>query len=237
MNWNQYATEQACTTRSKLALHRAVVGKITQLTTRPNPVGGTGYLSAQADNDNYPRIVGLMGYGSAGKSEVKKYLVEHRNFEGPHIKTPLANMCRSLLRDIGIPEQEVERYIDGDLKRVPIPQLGGRTSTEIQQFQGTEFGRDFCHEDLWLNMWAVKADAILANGKGVVQESVRNANEAAWIRKRGGIILDITRPGCGPINGHKSEIRPAIADAVVPNTGSIAQLHAILDDVLSGWAA
>jgi hypothetical protein len=28
-----------------------------------------------------------------------------------------------------------------------------------------------------------------------------------------------------------------IADAVVPNTGSVAQLHALLDETLMEWAA
>ncbi len=189
-------------------------------------------------NDNYPRVVGLMGYGGAGKSEVKKYLVEHRGFEGPHIKIPLANMVRSLLRDAGTAEEDIERYIDGDLKRVEIPALGHRTSTEIQQFLGTEFGRDFCDENLWLNLWERKADGILSEGKGVVQESVRFPNEAVAIRKRGGIILEITRPGVGPLpGGHVSEVRPAIADTVIDNSGSIAQLHALLDETLMGWAA
>lgn len=212
-NWNQYATEQACTTRSSLAVHRA----------------------RHADNDNYPRIVGLMGNGGAGKTEAKKFLVDHKGFWGEHIKTPLANMVGSLLRDAGIKDDDIPRFIDGDLKRTPIVQLGGRTCTEIQQFQGTEFGREYCDDDLWLNLWATKANTALSEGFGVVQESVRFHNEAAWIRRNGGVIIEITRPGCGPINGHKSEVRPAIADAVVPNTGSIAQLHALLDETLSGW--
>lgn len=187
-------------------------------------------------NDNYPRVVGLMGYGGAGKSEVKKYLVEHRGFEGPHIKTPLANMFRSLLRDVGIGEADIHRYIDGDLKRTPIPGFGGKSSTDIQQFLGTEFGRDFLYAGFWLDRWLEKADTVLAKGGSIVQESVRFPNEAYEIRRRGGIIIEITRPGVGPLpGGHVSEVRPAIADAVIDNSGSIAQLHALLDETLSGW--
>lgn len=181
-------------------------------------------------NDNHvitgrPKVVGLMGYGGVGKSEVAKILEEQYGFERPHIKQPLRDMAAVLVRACGFSDHEVDRYLDGDLKRDPIPGLGGRSGTEIQQFLGTEFGREFIDPDLWLSLWCRKIDGHLSRGaKGVVSESVRFKNEATAIRVRGGIIVLIERDGYGPINDHKSESFPVDPDVVIDNSYDIPTL-------------
>lgn len=181
-----------------------------------------------AANDNgviaSPRLIGLMGYGSAGKSEVKNMLVTRFGFTGPHIGLPLKNMLRSLLRDFDVPAEMIERYIDGDLKRETVPELGV-TSTAAQQTLGTEWGRNCIGQDLWLRNWLLRADKVLSGGGRVVQESVRFANEADAIRVRGGIIVEVRRPGVGPLpGGHVSEELPTDPDAVIHNNGSLRDL-------------
>lgn len=178
-----------------------------------------------------PRIIGLQGYGSAGKSEVRKIL-ERCGYGARHIKAPIAEMTAVLLRAVGI--ENVRGYIDGGLKRAPITLLGARSATDIQQFLGTEFGRDFIHPDIWLDIWCKWADGELSDGHGVVQESVRFANEAAAIRARGGVIIEVRRPGVGPVNNHESEALPIEPDVVVNNNGTLGDLEASVWDALRG---
>jgi len=117
-------------------------------------------------------------------------------------------------------------YIDGDLKRTPIPELGNRSATEIQQFLGTEFGREFIHPDLWLNIWHRWA---LAQPGHVVQESVRFANEA----ERCDVVWEIRREGYGAHNGHVSEGLPVFAPGrVIVNDGSLDLLYRQVDAAL-----
>ena len=187
-----------------------------------------------AANDNAaqarPRVVGLMGYAGSGKSTVANILRERYGYKGPHIKAPLAGMARSLLEDFGIRPTMILRYLDGDLKREVIPEIG-RSGTEIQQFLGSQFGRDFCRPDLWLECWVRSCDAILSAGGRVVQESVRYANEADAVRARGGIIVEVRRPGVGPINNHSSESLPTDPDIVIRNNGTISDLRVAVDEI------
>lgn len=167
-------------------------------------------------------IIGLQGYAGSGKSTVAAYLVERHGFARRHIKFPLAEMAKLLMMHAWVDEgkTQLDRYIDGDLKRTPIPELGGRTATEIQQFLGTEFGREFIDPDLWLNIWHRWA---MAQPGHVVQESVRFANEA----ERCDVVWEIRREGYGAHNGHVSEGLPcAEPHSVLVNSGSVWELYA-----------
>ena len=170
-------------------------------------------------------IIGLMGYAGAGKSEVARYLRERHGFEAPHIGRPLKRMLAELLREIGYDEATIVRFVDGDLKRDLIPELG-ITSTEAQQTLGTEWGRDCVGADFWLSLWLAKVDRVIRDGGHVVQESVRFANEVEALRQRGALLVEVRRPGVGPISDHPSEVLPGAADLVIDNDGTIADLHA-----------
>lgn len=178
---------------------------------------------AANDNGGKPRVVGLMGYGGSGKSEVAKYL-SGIGYLRTHIKAPLRNMAASLLADAGYSPAEIDCYLDGDLKRDTIPSIR-RSGTEVQQYLGTEFGRNFCHPDLWLDLWCARAQALLGDGYRVVQESVRFPNEADAIRELGGVVVRVERPGVGPLSDHPSERPPCEPDFTIHNNGSITDLH------------
>lgn len=184
------------------------------------------YHPPKAANDNAPRprVVGLMGYGGSGKSEVAKALAG-MGFTRTHIKDPLRRMAATLLREAGFSEEMVDRYLDGDLKRQVIPELR-RSGTEIQQELGTAFGRDFCYPDLWLDLWRRRVAFFLTDPYArVVQESVRFPNEAEAIRALGGLVVRVERPGVGPVSDHVSELPPAEPDFVIRNNGTLADLR------------
>jgi hypothetical protein len=172
-------------------------------------------------------IIGLQGYAGSGKSTVAKYLEERHRFARRHIKEPIADMTYALLDAVNLGEAS-NAYLDGDLKRTPIPALGGRSATEIQQFLGTEFGRNFIHPDIWLDIWSAWA----AQHPKVVQESVRFANEA----ERCDVIWEVRRPGYGALNGHVSEALPGAADVVLDNSGGVEGLYAQIDAIIEKGA-
>lgn len=169
-------------------------------------------------------IIGLQGYAGSGKSTVAQYLATKHGFARRHIKQPIADMVRVLLQSSGVPESLVDDYVDGRFKRTPIPELGNHTPTEIQQFLGTEFGRNFIHPDIWLDIWSAWA----AGHERVVQESVRFANEA----ERCDVIWEVRRPGYEALNGHVSEALPAKESVVLVNDGTEADLFAHVDRLL-----
>jgi hypothetical protein len=176
-------------------------------------------------------IIGLQGYAGSGKSTVAKYLEERHGFARRHIKRPIADMTAQLLYSAGVVDGEdvlAWDYLDGDLKRTPIPDLGGRSATEIQQFLGTEFGRNFIHPDIWLDIWSAWA----AQHPKVVQESVRFANEA----ERCDVIWEVRRPGYGALNGHVSEALPVVVGVVLDNSGGVEALYDTVDRILADYA-
>lgn len=175
-------------------------------------------------------IIGLQGYAGSGKSTVAKYLEERHGFARRHIKQPIADMARVLIKaaNPGYSEQFLDHCLDGYMKRQPLEALGGRTPTEIQQFLGTEFGRNFIHPDIWLDIWSAWA----AQHPKVVQESVRFANEA----ERCDVIWEVRRPGYGALNGHVSEALPVVADVVLDNSGGVEALYYAVDRILADYA-
>lgn len=173
-------------------------------------------------------IIGLQGYAGAGKSTVADYLATKHGFARRHIKQPIANMVTALLLEAipGISSEDLHRYLDGDLKREPIPALDGRSSTELQQFIGTEFGRDYVDPDLWLGIWHRWAAVQPGN---VVQESVRFANEGALCNQ----VWEVRRPGYEALNGHASEALPVEwPNVVLHNTGDMQNLYDQIDRLL-----
>jgi hypothetical protein len=169
-------------------------------------------------------IIGLQGYAGSGKSTVAKYLEERHGFARRHIKQPLREGCEVILRAAKVPESYIDRYMDGDLKRQPIPELYGITGTELQQQFGS-FGRSV-HPDIWLDIWSAWA----AQPPKVVQESVRFANEA----ERCDVIWEVRRPGYGALNGHVSEALPVAEPGVILwNGGTEADLHRAIEVALA----
>lgn len=168
-------------------------------------------------------LIGLMGYAGAGKSEVAKILQRDHGFITPHIKQPFADMLRTLLKHIGYDDAMCDRFIDGDLKREVIPELGV-TSTSAQQTLGTEWGRRCIRDSIWTDLWCSTVDRTLSSGGRAALESCRFPDEAAAIKRRGGVLVELRRPGGAPLNAHASEGIPAPPDEVLCNDGDLQDL-------------
>ena len=170
--------------------------------------------------DHLPRVIALSGAAGSGKSTVSDFLAVRLGYRKTKFAAPLKDMCRA----IGM----TEAMIEGDQKEVPQDWLGGKTPRYLMQRLGTEFGRDCMGDDFWVDLWERAAQG------RVIVDDCRFANEAARVRRLGGRVIRLTGRG-GIAGGHVSEQVNFIADAVIENTGTIAELQARVLEVIEGW--
>lgn len=161
-------------------------------------------------------IVGIIGFAHVGKSQVAQTLIDEYNFTRIKFSDGLKNM----LRAIGLTEDEIE----GDLKEKPCEKLGGQTPRHAMITLGTEWGRNLIREDLWALAW--RKYVIDSAAERIVVDDCRFLNESSMIRRIGGVIWHVERPGYGPVKHHQSELEhlEIRTDALLKNDGSVEQL-------------
>lgn len=166
-------------------------------------------------------IIGLVGLAGSGKSEVARVLIEEAQFERVKFADPLKNMLRTMLRDIGHTAEDVERYVEGDLKESVVDGVGV-TARRLMVTLGTEWGRDCIAQDLWIRLWSARAEM----SDHVVADDVRFDNEVEAIRSRGGEIWQIVRPGVEKAaDAHVSECLKVEPDRTIINDGTLGVLR------------
>ncbi len=184
-----------------------------------------------------PQLIGLTAYAQSGKDAAAAALVEdgwqRRAFadvlrEFAYTLNPLIEKPAS--RATGIAGRKVARLADlvdeygWDHVKVAYPE-----ARALLQRLGTDAGRRLLGEDVWVDA----ALTALPRHRGVVLTDVRFPNEADAIRARGGVVVRVTRPGVGPVNGHVSEtaMDDYVPDVVIANDGTLDDLHAAIRDV------
>lgn len=101
---------------------------------------------------------------------------------------------------------------------------------ELLQKIGTDALRDRLHQDVWVNALMVDYNTDL----NWIITDTRFPNEAEAIKKAGGIIIRIERPGVKPVNPHPSEtsLENWKFDHVINNDGSLTDLTKKIKKVL-----
>jgi hypothetical protein len=175
----------------------------------------------------------------------KKYAIRRK-----HIAEPLRATLAVPLQANGMRSDEVTRFLEGDLKEQVISCLGV-SSRYAQITIGAEWSRKLIGEDLWANTW----QRGIADGDSVMNDSVRFPNEAEAIRRRGGIVIMIKRPGTKPAKFkwgkigeflyerfglmwgvHDSERIDRIEpDFIIHNDDDVEQLYDFIDRVMWHW--
>jgi hypothetical protein len=181
-----------------------------------------------------PTLIGLTGFAGTGKDTVRAML-QDAGYTGFALADPIRSMLRDLLLKSGISDQYIESR---DLKEITIPSLGV-SYRHMAQSLGTEWGRSM-DSDFWLRI----AGSYLhkqqdAGGTHFCVSDIRFANEAQWVRERGGVIWRIDRPDAAAVRFHASEyaqlsIQP---DLIIPNHGTVGDLHRVVVDALDGVTA
>ena len=176
------------------------------------------------------RLVGIAGRAGSGKDTVADMMVADKGFQKTAFAKPIKDGCKAMF---GLSDEQLY----GELKETVIPEYGC-TPREILQWAGTEFGRNMVHQNIWLmqveRQWR---DLQALNSEdhycpGLVVADVRFENEAAMIRRLGGLVVHVQRPD-GTIASqkgyadHSSEQSLPVApiDTVIDNSGSILQLR------------
>tara|TARA_B100000424_G_scaffold148423_1_gene113074 strand:- start:1312 stop:1962 length:651 start_codon:yes stop_codon:yes gene_type:complete len=173
-------------------------------------------------------VVGLCGYGEAGKDTAAKGLLDQGwqrvSFADPVRKMamlinpiiPGGNLIR--LREL------VEGFGWTDAKKM-FPEV-----RRLLQVIGTEAVRGMFGDDVWVEL-ALKT--INATNKNVVITDCRFPNEFAMVREIG-YLIRVDRPGIDPVNGHVSEsyIAEAEVDRVVVNDKDEEAIQCLLCDTI-----
>lgn len=120
----------------------------------------------------------------------------HR-FDVVKFAAPLKSMVGMFLIQAGLGHL-VERMLEGDLKEEPIEALGGVTPRRLMETIGTDWGRQLIDPEVWVKVTEARLRSLLEQGTSVVVDDVRFANEFDLIKRLGGSMVHIERPGTTP---------------------------------------
>lgn len=144
------------------------------------------------------RVIGLSGYARSGKDTIGHFLGERgyvRASFGDHIRTALYTLNPLVGEDRRLADV-IDTY-GWEQAKVERPEV-----RELLQRLGSEVGRDLIDQNVWVDLTLRN----LPDGANVVVTDCRFPNEADVVKRLGGEIWRVMRPGHGPANNHPSEV-------------------------------
>ncbi len=193
----------------------------------PVELRALGAAIGKASTAILPPVIALTGLAGSGKSTASKYLVEKHGYQLVKFAGPLKDM----LRAIGLGEG----HIEGAHKETELAMLSGHTPRRAMQTLGTEWGRKCMGDYFWINLWRSRVDSALAFGGRVVVDDCRFPNEAAEVRKLGGVVWQLLGRG-GISSSHESEAGCGRPDVEIANDNGIDQLAEKVVEALTRYA-
>lgn len=166
------------------------------------------------------KIIGVAGPARSGKDTVGDYLLGSRHgYQSYSFAQPMKDMICIML---GKSEDWINEHKEEMMENI------GASPRKMLQTLGTDWGRDMIHKDIWMMLGLIFINNCRSSGiDGVVITDVRFDNEAEMIRKSGGVICHINRPGGPEVRDHASElgIIHQATDFHIVNDGTIDDLH------------
>lgn len=168
-------------------------------------------------------LVGLTGYATAGKDAAAAGLVA-AGWKRQAFADPVRSMALAI-----DPLVEWDVFSHNPVRlSLLVAKRGWHVAKQcpevrrLLQVIGTDAVRAHLGADAWVRAFDLARDY----RADTVAPDVRFPNEADHIRRHGGLVIRIDRPGVGPVNGHASEDIDAVgADATVVNDGTIDRLQ------------
>lgn len=165
-----------------------------------------------------PLIIGIHGKARSGKDTSAALL---RAMVGGYQYSFASPLYAMIAAGLGI---DINDPYWKEHKESPIPAYGGKSLRQIVQTLGTQWGRNMICEDIWVQR---AMQVLSARGPGMIVSDVRYENEAAFVRRMGGVVIHLRRKDIPRINPHDSEngIQIEPSDFIVDNNGSIDDLE------------
>ncbi len=182
------------------------------------------------------KLIGITGRKSVGKSCAADYLFNEYDYYRRAFADSLKNGAMEIF---GLSIEQV----DGDEKE-EIDKYWKISSRLILQKFGTEVMREklvecipeleWIKDKIWVhsfNKWYINFHIHHPN-VGVVISDCRYVNEYEFVKKNGGIIWKIERPGLDNSDRHKSENQDIPYDKLIINDGTIEDLYNKIKGIL-----
>lgn len=180
------------------------------------------------------KVIGITGYAQSGKDTAAGFLVE-RGFKrlsfADILRTSLYNL--NPLIPVGVSQWEPDEAVFVERVQDIVDAIGWDhakvTHPEIRQLLqrfGTDVGRALYGDGFWVD----RVTNQIEPGNNYVIPDVRFQNEALAVRRFGGLVFRINRPGVGAVNTHISDtgIDSLVVDGVIPNTGDLDRFRALV---------
>lgn len=185
-----------------------------------------------------PILIGLTGRAGSGKDTAADHLVREYGFERAAFADVLRTMLEAMFTEVDV---DYAHLYEPHLKNTPIAELGMVSARELMQTLGTEWGRRCNGPDWWLRLTERRL-GLAAGGSPVhdriVITDVRFPNEAEWIKRRGGMLVQLHRETAAPVRAHESErhFSDMRVDLTLFNNGpTLVGLHGMLDGAMATW--
>lgn len=171
------------------------------------------------------RLIGLYSHApGSGKSTVAKMLDSVTFSFADTLRNFVARTLTSLGHDgFDLVRNHKEEKILGI----------GVTPRQMMQTLGTEWGRACVHPELWVMIAEFESKNWLRS-VNVTFDDVRFPNEADMIRRLGGELWLVDRPGVVYEGSHASEgaLIDVLPDSVINNSGDLEQLREVVSGLL-----
>ena len=162
-------------------------------------------------------LIGLCGHAGSGKSTAARLLKAH-GYQVVHVADPIRRIAYASMPRI---RRVVDAYGWDTAKRIN-PEVRPALQS-LGDALRAEFGEDFLINEM-----------LFQNGCLLVIGDIRTDSEAQSVRNHYGTIVEITRDGTKPANGHHLErgIDRTLIDVTIANDGTLQDLGAALIEAL-----
>jgi hypothetical protein len=176
------------------------------------------------------KLIGIYSPAPQSGKTLAATVLVHKGYQPVSFAEPLKRMITEFLVSFGYEKEQAIKLAWVD-KAVVIKELNASCRYLLQTL-GTQWGRDYVCDDVWIRAWKARASKFDA----VIADDVRFPNEAEAIKEMGGEMWKIVRPSAGHDWSHVSE--GALDewngfDRIIENDGTLEEFRAKIDLALA----